>query len=147
MVSATRSASSGLRAASRWVATASANIANAGNSARPEDIEVQAVSSGRRTGRRDARPDSGGYVPVRVEQESLEGGGVRARIGAIAPSHVLVVDPGDPLADEDGLVARPNVDIEGELVNVMRARRAYQSSLKVIETEDEMMGSLLDNPI
>ena len=145
MVSATRSASSGLRAASRWVATASANIANAGNSARPGEIE--AVSSGRRTGGRDARPDSGGYVPVRVEQESLAGGGVRATIGTIAPSHRMVLDPSDPAADEDGLVARPNVDVEGELVNVMRARRAYQSSLKVIETEDEMMGGLIDDPI
>ena len=76
-----------------------------------------------------------------------EGGGVRARIGAIVPSHVLVVEPGEPLADDDGLVARPNGDIEGEVVAVMRARRAYEVSLKVIETEDEMMGSLLDNPI
>ena len=59
----------------------------------------------------------------------------------------LVVDPADPLANDDGIVARPNVDIEGELVSVMRARRAYELSLKVIETEDEMMGSLLDNPI
>lgn len=57
----------------------------------------------------------------------------------------LVVDPADPLANDDGIVARPNVDIE--LVSVMRARRAYELSLKVIETEDEMMGSLLDNPI
>ena len=59
----------------------------------------------------------------------------------------IVVDPTDPLANDDGIVARPNVDIEGELVSVMRARRAYGLSLKVIETEDEMMGSLLDNPI
>ena len=58
-----------------------------------------------------------------------------------------MVDPADPLVNDDGIVARPNVDIEGELVSVMRARRAYELSLKVIETEDEMMGSLLDNPI
>ncbi len=147
MVSATRSATSAMRSASRVVAVASANIANIGTSAKPEDVEVQAVSSGRRMGRHDAQPDSGGYAPVRVEQESLEGGGVRATIGAIVPSHLLVADPTDPLADEDGLVAWPNVDIEGELVAVMRARRAYQLSLKVIETEDEMMGSLVDNPI
>ena len=101
---------------------------------------------GRRVGTtRDRIP--GGYTPVRVDQESLEGGGVRARIGAIVPSHLLVFDPTDPWADDEGIVARPNVDIEGELVGVMRARRAYQLSLKVIETEDEMMGSLVDNPI
>ena len=147
MVSATRSATSAMRSASRVVAVASANIANIGTSAKPEDVEVQAISRDRQMGRHDAQPDTGGYVPVRVEQESLEGGGVRARIGAIVPSHLLVVDPADPLANDDGIVARPNVDVEGELVSVMRARRAYELSLKVIETEDEMMGSLLDNPI
>ncbi len=147
MVSATRSATSAMRSASRVVAAASANIANIGTSAKPEDVEVQATSTGRQTGKHGAQPDSGGYVPVRVEQESLEGEGVRATIGAVAPSHLLVVDLTDPLADDDGFVARPNVDIEGELVAVMRARRAYESSLKVIETEDEMMGSLVDNPI
>ncbi len=52
----------------------------------------------------------------------------------------------DPAANQEGLVARPNVDTEAELLNVSRARRAYQSSLKVIETEDEMAGGLIDNP-
>ena len=141
MVSATRSATSAMRSASRVVA-ASANIANARASARPEDVEVGAVSTGRRTGRDDGQPGSGGYVPVHVVQESLEGGGVRATVGAIAPSHLLIVDPDGPLADEDGIF-----DIEGELMNVMRARRAYESSLKVNGTEDETTGSLIDNPI
>ncbi len=146
MVSATRSAASAMRSASRVVA-ASAKIANARASARPEDVEVRAVSTGRQTGRDDGQPGSGGYVPVHVVQESLEGGGVRATIGAIAPSHLLIADPGDPLADGDGIVARPDVELEVELVNVMRARRAYESSLKVIATEDGTTGSLIDNPI
>ncbi len=147
MVTATRSATSAMRSASRVVAAASANIASAGTSAKPEDAELQAIPAGRQTGRHDRQPDSGGYVPVRVEHKSPEGGGVRATIGAIAPSHLLVADPGDPLADGDGLVARPDADIEGELVAVMRARRAYESSLKVIESEHEMTGSLVDDPI
>ncbi len=145
MVSATRSANSALRSTSRVVAVASANIANARTSVRPEDVEVQAVSAGRWTGEQDPEPDTGGYAPVRVVRNSLEGGGDRARFGAIAPSHLLVSVPGVPLADEDGLGARPNV--EGELVAVMRARRAYESILKVIETEDEMTGSLINDPI
>ncbi len=147
MVSATRSANSALRSTSRVVAVASANIANARTSVRPEDVEVQAVSAGRWTGEHDSEPDTGGYAPVRVVRDSLEGGGDRARLGAIAPSHLLVSVPGVPLADEDGLFGRPNVDIEGELVAVMRARRAYEASLKVIETEDEMTGSLINDPI
>ncbi len=97
MVSATRSSSSSLRAASRVVGVASANIANARTSVKPEDLEVEASSAGRQTGKQDAQPDSGGYAPVRVVQDSLEGGGVRARVGAIAPPHLLVVDPSVPI--------------------------------------------------
>jgi flagellar basal body rod protein FlgC len=125
---------------------ASANIANAGTSAKPEDAELDAVAAGRQTGRHDRQPDSGGYVPVSVEHQGLEGGGVRASIGALAPSHLLATEVGMGPGD-GGDRARTEDDIERELVAVMHARRAYESSLKVIEAEDEMMGGLLDDPI
>ena len=38
----------------------------------------------------------------------------------------------------------PNVDVAGELINLGLAQRAYEASLKVIEVEEEMSGSLLD---
>lgn len=146
MVSATRAAVSGLKIASRVVAAAASNIANARNGSRPEDVEIQPSDPGRKSGGGPESPESDGYRPLRVTQESLSGGGVRARYDAITPSHVLVVDPDDPLADADGVVARPNVSFATELLNMGLAKRAYQASLKVIETEDRMVGNLLDSP-
>ncbi len=53
-------------------------------------------------------------------------------------------NPADLNSNEDGLLAMPNVDVAGELINLGLAQRAYEASLKVIEVEEEMSGSLLD---
>jgi flagellar basal-body rod protein FlgC len=37
-----------------------------------------------------------------------------------------------------------NVDLAEEIPNLMVTKRAYQANLKTIETQDEMLGSLLD---
>ena len=37
-----------------------------------------------------------------------------------------------------------NVDLTEEIPNLMVTKRAYQANLKSIETQDEMLGSLLD---
>lgn len=76
MVSATRSAISGMRAASRMVDAAASNIANARTSSRPEDAVVEPSGSGRRSGGERDGPQSEGYTAVQVSQESQAGGGV-----------------------------------------------------------------------
>lgn len=58
----------------------------------------------------------------------------------------MVFDPADPAADAEGRVARPNVDLAREMLNLGVAQRAYEASLRVIETEDELAGALLDSP-
>ena len=37
-----------------------------------------------------------------------------------------------------------NVDLAEELPDLMMTKRAYQANLKTLETQDEMLGSLLD---
>jgi len=37
-----------------------------------------------------------------------------------------------------------NVDLTEEIPNLMVTKRAYQANLKTLETQDEMLGSLLD---
>jgi flagellar basal-body rod protein FlgC len=37
-----------------------------------------------------------------------------------------------------------NVDLAKEIPDLMLTKRAYQANLKTIETQDEMLGSLLD---
>jgi flagellar basal body rod protein FlgC len=57
---------------------------------------------------------------------------------------VIVYDPADLLADNDGLVARPNVDYATEFSNMNQAEQAHKENLKTIATENAMIGALLN---
>jgi len=52
--------------------------------------------------------------------------------------------PDDPNANEDGVVARPNVDIAQELVDIIVAQRAYEAAIKASQARDETLGITID---
>jgi flagellar basal-body rod protein FlgC len=142
MSSAISSAVSGLHAASMRVEASASNIANSRNSipldeARVADPPPQRPQS-------DPRPRPPVYEPVRVHQESVPGGGTRAEFAPVEAPHVKVYAPNDRLADKDGMIARPNVDYASEVVNMNQAEHAYKANLKVIATENAMIGALLN---
>ncbi len=89
-------------------------------------------------------PDPGAYVPQRVVHESMPGGGVRSDTVAVSPPSTLTYRPGSPDADANGLVARPNVALEEEMVIQLQARRAYEANLASLKVGDRMLGELLD---
>ncbi len=45
----------------------------------------------------------------------------------------VVYDPENPLADKNGYVTRPKVDLTEELTNMMMASRLYQANLTVMQ--------------
>ncbi|MEW6169097.1 MAG: flagellar basal body rod protein FlgC [Pseudomonadota bacterium] len=47
-------------------------------------------------------------------------------------------EPGHPLADAEGYVYAPNVNVVEEMVNMISAARSYQSSVEVINTAKEL---------
>lgn len=47
-------------------------------------------------------------------------------------------EPGHPLADGDGYVYAPNVNVVEEMVNMISASRSYQSSVEVMNTAKEL---------
>ena len=120
---------SGLHAQAKRIGVSAQNVANLG-------------STGVRSDPPEAADD--GYVPQRVEAVAEPGGGVRAQSVPISPPATFVHDPGDPAADADGMAPRPNVSLERETVTQIDAKRAYEANLRVIETVDDMVGSLLD---
>ena len=147
MVSVSRASGrsyNGLKAASMVVAVAALNIAGVSVTESLEDAKIQPVEPGQKPGEQPNGQGQDGYRPLRVLQESPAGGGVGARYGANSPAYVAAFNPADLNANEDGLLAMPNVDVAGELINLGLAQRAYEASLKVIEVEEEMSGSLLD---
>ena len=143
MIGAINTAMSGLDAASKRIEASASNIANSRNSIAREEARVDASPPPRE--RRDPPlRDPPLYEPVRVYQDSVEGGGTRAEFVPINPPHVIVYDPGDRVADDDGLVARPNVDFATEFSNMTQAEHAYKANLKTIATENAMIGALLN---
>lgn len=117
---------SGMNAAARRVAVASTNIANA-----------RSVGT---TG----QPGDQGFVPLQAQQVSDPHGGTRVVTRPVDPPSVPSFEPNNPAADANGLVPRPNVALERELVDMLVAQRAFESSLKALSTADAMLGTLLD---
>lgn len=138
MFGAINTSLSGLDAAAKRVEASASNVVNARNTIRTEDARTDAG-----TARRDP-PDPQIYEPVRVYQSSDGGGGTRAEFVPVEPPHVKSYDPGNRLADDDGMVARPNVDYAREFVDMNQAEHAYKANLKVIATENAMIGALLN---
>lgn len=48
-------------------------------------------------------------------------------------------EPGNPLADENGYVYAPAVNVVEEMVNMISASRSYQNNVEVMNTAKEML--------
>ena len=51
--------------------------------------------------------------------------------------------PDHPLADQDGYVFRPNVDLVEEMANMISASRSYQSNTEVVSSAKQMLAATL----
>lgn len=83
------------------------------------------------------------YQAVRTVQHSVagpdgQGMGTRAYTRPANPAVVAELSPDSPFANEDGMIAAPNVDPAGERVEQIAAGAAYKAALSVIKTQDEM---------
>ena len=101
-----------------WLDAISDNIANM-NTARPMD---QAAFQAR-TVQQAAVPGNDGT-----------GGGVRVtRVALGNPEGNIVHDPSNPLADANGNVRMPDIDLGEQMTNLIVAQRSYQANLSVIQ--------------
>ena len=48
-------------------------------------------------------------------------------------------EPGNPLADADGYVYAPNVNVVEEMVDMISASRSYQNNVEVMNTSKELL--------
>ncbi len=51
--------------------------------------------------------------------------------------------PDHPLADQDGYIFRPNVDLVEEMANMISASRSYQSNAEVVNSAKQMLAATL----
>ena len=66
-------------------------------------------------------------------------------IGIIESDAPLVneFNPNHPLADENGYVYRPNVNIMEEMANMISASRSYQTNVQIAEAAKQMLNKTL----
>src|SRR4029077_16589745 len=60
------------------------------------------------------------------------------------PSFVAQFDPSAPFANQDGLVAAPNIDLASQFVQLLTAKYDFAANAKVIQAYDATTKSLLD---
>jgi flagellar basal-body rod protein FlgC len=83
-------------------------------------------------------------APVPGQNYAQAVGGVRVSqvLESAAPPR-MQYDPKHPLANADGYVVMPNVDVVAETVNMISASRSYQANVEVINTAKNLMSRTL----
>ena len=70
------------------------------------------------------------------------GSGNAVRVSGIVESNAPAVvrnDPGNPLADAQGNVYAPNVNVIEEMTDMISASRAYQNNVELMSTAKDLM--------
>ena len=109
---------SALRVFRTWMDAVSDNVANS--------------ETATRTSEEAYRP----RFVVASSVESASGVGEGVTVSGIElgdPNGRLMFDPANPLADKDGMVRYPDMDMGDQLVQLMVAQRGYQANLSVID--------------
>src|SRR5262245_39731635 len=114
-------ATSGLSAASLRVSVAASNIANVRTTGPLPAAGGSSASAG--AGSSSIGPTfPAAYVPLLVNQVGQSSGstpgGTVATVSTVSPRFTAEFDPGAAFANQDGLVAAPNVDLVGEFVEL-----------------------------
>jgi flagellar basal-body rod protein FlgC len=110
-------AGSGLMTHRKWLDAVSDNIANVNTVRRTdEDAFEQRM-----------------IVAQSVDYGSGEGGVRAARAEFSNPEGRLVYEPNHPLADDEGYVKYPDIDLGDQMSQMIMAQRGYQANLAVVE--------------
>lgn len=73
-----------------------------------------------------------------VDGSNAQGVKVAAVVEDNSPMKMLY-DPKHPMANEQGYVAMPNVNVVDEMVNMISASRAYQNNVDVMNTSKTLL--------
>ena len=120
-------AGSGVGVSRKWLDAISDNIANISTVSRTDQEAFRAK-----------------YVVAQAVNYGQGDGGVRvAGIAQGSAEGRLVHDPNHPLADAEGYVRHPDIDLGSQMAQLMMAQRAYQANLAVVDrAKDAYMGAI-----
>lgn len=117
-----------------------------------QTLRMNAATSNLANAEALAGPDGQTYKARHVVFESYKlpgtdgesGQGVRVREVVLdqSPGKKLY-EPNHPMADEQGYITVPNVDVISETTDMIAASRAYQSGVEIMNTAKSMMSKVL----
>jgi flagellar basal-body rod protein FlgC len=116
-------AGSGMSAQSQRLNTVASNLANADSATSTSGEAYRAKS-------------------VVFEAVPLETGGTAVKVQQVTEDQApfkKVYDPKHPLADKDGYVNMPNVNVVDEMVNMLSASRSYQNNVDTMNAAKTML--------
>ena len=116
---------SGIRAQGRQMKEISSNVANARTT------------------------DAGKGEPYRRHEAAFttdgDMGGVKIdEIVTDMSDFLKVLDPGNPMADENGYVSMPNVSLPVEMINMNIASKMYQANVAILKRYQQMLETTLE---
>lgn len=82
------------------------------------------------------------FEAVKASLGGQQDGNAAVRVRGITESTAAPTaryEPGNPLANSDGYVYSPNVNVVEEMVDMISASRAYQNNVEVMNTSKELM--------
>lgn len=120
---ALRIASSGLGMHQTWLDTLAHNIANVNTT----------------------RPTSGpAFQAQYVQARAVPAGGVSVSGLALGdPAGRVVHSPDDPMADANGDVREPDIDMSSQMTQLIMAQRGFQASVQVAKNAQEVYSTAL----
>lgn len=120
-------AGSGMSAQTLRLNTTASNMANA-----------ETVSSSSNETYRARQPVFAATLKALGEEHSGVGVEVRGIVESQAPLRKQY-QPGHPMADKEGYIYMPNVNMVEEMANMISASRSYQSNVEVAKTSKQML--------
>jgi flagellar basal-body rod protein FlgC len=118
-------ASSAMAAQSTRLNTVASNLANADSTAAPGAPAYRSKQ-----------------VVFQSVPLAVDGGPAKVAVAGIVESDAplrSVFDPKHPMADGEGYVQLPNVNVVEEMVNMLSASRSYQTNVEIMNTAKTML--------
>lgn len=86
------------------------------------------------------------FEAVRAGVAGVDNAGTAVRVKGIVEDTrepEMRYDPGNPLANAEGYVFAPNVNVVEEMVDMISASRAYQNNVEIMNTSKELLMATL----